>query len=129
MFSQFIFFLQVIKWYFFKCFLTGGCWLSLTHRTEDYEKVLSESRFQPDYEEPTDNSEGGRSGGLVDVSRLVRDLLERPSAVAASVMSVAKGQTALNQQLGSIVTRLEALELKRDDVVKNAQMKALLGDT
>ena len=90
---------------------------------EEYETVLSKSHFKSDYEEPTDSSEGARLGGLVDVFCLVQNLLERLSSVAASVKSVAMAQNTLNQQLGCIVTRLEALELKRDEGVKNAQMK------
>ena len=69
-----------------------------------------------------------RPSGTVNISCIIHDLLERPSAVAASVMSLAKARIATNQQLGWVVAQLQALEAKREDAAQQAQMKTLLGN-
>ena len=95
---------------------------------EEYETAFSESRFVPDYEEPADSAAGARPSGTVNVTRIIHDLLERPSAVAAAVMSLAKAQIATNQQLDRVAAQLQALEPKREDPAQQAQMKTLLGN-
>ena len=93
--------------------------------TPDYQTTLSEGDFVPDYEESRASPSIRNS---LDLASLMQDLVQRPSAVASAVITLAETQVGTNQQLDRVVTKLDALKPKSWDGQLQVQLKATLGD-